>query len=370
MKLKKKIVITGGHVTPALAVIDILQKKYPEIEIVFIGRKYVNEREKSESFEYKEIASRKIRFIHLVTGRFTRAFTVGALQNILTIPYGFSRAYTIIKKEKPDAILSFGGYLALPVAYCAKLQKIPVFTHEQTVVPGLANTMIARIAQKVFISFPESTRHFKSEKVIYTGNPLRESIFKDSAPFDLPSGLPAIYITGGSLGAHAINALIEQILPQILEKAVVIHQTGNVQEYDDYHRLSQFKGMLKADLRKRYILKEHVADDEIGSIYKAVDLVIGRSGANTFFELIALGKPALFIPLPWAAGNEQREHAAIFKNQGAGEVFEQDGNSEELRLLIEKMLIHLSQYANKTKELIHYFKKDAAVEIIRHILAE
>jgi UDP-N-acetylglucosamine:LPS N-acetylglucosamine transferase len=114
MKLKKKIVITGGHVTPALAVIDILQKKYPEIEIVFIGRKYVNEREKSESFEYKEIASRKIRFIHLVTGRFTRAFTVGALQNILTIPYGFSRAYTIIKKEKPDAIaLSFGGQTAL-----------------------------------------------------------------------------------------------------------------------------------------------------------------------------------------------------------------------------------------------------------------
>jgi UDP-N-acetylglucosamine--N-acetylmuramyl-(pentapeptide) pyrophosphoryl-undecaprenol N-acetylglucosamine transferase len=368
MESKKKILVTGGHVTPALAVIDRLTEKNYQGSLLFVGRKYNNEYERTESFEYHEIVRRGIPFINLEAGRVTRIFSLRTVINILKVPRGFIAAWHILQKEKPDVILSFGGYLALPIAYMAKLLGIMVYTHEQTIHPGLANRMIGSMSKTIFVSFPESMHFFKGKQTLHTGNPLRKSIFEVKKKFDIPKGYPVIYVTGGSLGAHAVNVHIEHILPALLETAVVIHQTGNVQEYADYARLSLLRTTFKPEMQERYILKEHVTDEEIGAIYKAADVVVGRSGANTFFELIALKKPAVLIPLPWAAHDEQRKQASLFVKHHAGFLFEQSGNSQELLTDILQILDHTAEFTARTKELSHYHKDHAADQIIDVIL--
>ena len=366
----KKIVITGGHVTPALAVIDVIRRTHPETELVFVGRKYNNNNENTESFEYKEITHRSIQFYHLITGRFTRAVSFQTLRDIIAVPYGFYSAWRILQFEKPDLVFSFGGYLAYPVAIVASWLGIPVFTHEQTIHPGLANQKIAAVASRIFISFPESIRFFPPDKTSVTGNPIRESIFIAKQSINIPEDVPCIYVTGGSLGAHAINQHIEQILNDLLTDYVVIHQTGNLREYNDYERLSNYRNSLPEEKRERYIIKTHVEDDEIGTIFRACDVVVSRSGANTFFELIALKKPAVLIPLPLAAFDEQHKHASILKEAGAAELFQQSQPSEQLLQAIATIIGNKSVYERAYEKLEKTYNTKAAERIVDEIYRE
>jgi len=176
----KKIIITGGHPSPALAIIDRLKKDHPPVEIVFVGRKYNNAQEKSESFEYQEINRRLVQFINLDAGRVTRVFSLQSLFNIFRIPSGFVHALVILIQQKPNVILTFGGYLSLPMAFVGYLFGIPVYIHEQTIRPGSANKIISKFAKKIFISFQQSINYFPLDKIILTGNPVRTSIFEDN----------------------------------------------------------------------------------------------------------------------------------------------------------------------------------------------
>ncbi len=347
MVQRQKLMITGGHVTPALAVVDALVQRDIPCDVVFIGRKYVNRRETAYSFEFNEVLKRNIPFIHLEAGRLTRVANIQSLLSLLKIPAGLLTAFRIIADQKPDIVLTFGGYIGLPIAIAARMKGIPVYSHEQTIHPGVANTFISKLAKHIFVSFPESAQYFNKKRVIVSGNPIRKSVFnKGAAIFKLPNK-PCIYITGGSLGAHSVNTHIERLLPELLKEFVVIHQTGNVREFKDFERLSAFKEKLEPELASRYFIQEHFLDDEIGWVYSVADFVIGRSGANTFFELMALKKPAVFIPLPWSANDEQRQQAMIFKERGVGEVFEQNRSSTELLSLIEKVSSNLSDYQQR-----------------------
>ncbi|CAN5147157.1 undecaprenyldiphospho-muramoylpentapeptide beta-N-acetylglucosaminyltransferase [soil metagenome] len=342
----RKLLITGGHVTPALAVVDALAQKNIKCDVVFVGRKYVNNRETANSFEYNEVTKRNIPFIHLKAGRLTRVANMQSFLSFLNIPAGVIAAYKIISYQKPDIVLTFGGYIGLPIAIAARLKGIPIYSHEQTIHPGIANRLISKMAKRIFVAFAESAKYFNKKRVIVSGNPIRAAVFsKGKAIFKIPA-LPCIYITGGSLGAHSVNTHIERILPELLKKFVVIHQTGNVREFKDFERLAEFKSTLKSEIADRYFPQEHFLDDQIGWVYSVSDFVVGRSGANTFFELMALEKPAVFIPLPWSANDEQRRQAMIFKEKGLGEVFEQNRSSSELLSLIEKVNSNLSDYQN------------------------
>jgi UDP-N-acetylglucosamine--N-acetylmuramyl-(pentapeptide) pyrophosphoryl-undecaprenol N-acetylglucosamine transferase len=365
-----KIIITGGHMTPAVAVIDRLKKRNDvKAEIVFVGRKYGLESEKTLSLEYVEVEKRGIRFINLETGRLTGMASLRTFKSIIKIPAGFFRAWKIVEKEKPDLVLSLGGYLALPIAISAYLQHIPIFTHEQTIHPGLGNRVIAFVAQKVFVAFAQSRGFFDQKKTIVTGNPVRESIFKkDNSPFDAVFSKPVIYVTGGSLGSHSINVHIMKILSQLLEKYTVIHQIGDTQEYNDFEKLVEMKNNLSPELQGNYFPKKHFFDEEIGYIYSAASLVVGRAGANTFFELVALKKPAIFIPLPWARGGEQEKHAQIFMKAGTGEVFHQDEESGKLLETVDQMIVNIDRYKKNFDKLNNLKCHNAADTIINHIL--
>ncbi len=365
-----KILITGGHLTPALAIIDELKKTKPDVEIIFVGRKYSLDSEKTLSLEYKEITKRKIVFIPFYAGRLTRVINFQSIINFLKIPLGFINGFFVINQYRPDFVFSFGSYLALPIVFWSYIYKIPIFTHEQTINPGLANRIIAQFAKKIFISFEKAKDHFKKRQVILTGNPIRKSVFEIiKKPFNIKKDRPVIYITGGSLGSHSINLHIKKILKSLLKKYIVIHQTGDTKQYHDYEDLLKIKENLPNDLKNNYFLVKHFFEDEIGYIYSISDLVIGRSGANTFFELLYLKKPAIFIPLPWSAGKEQQYHAEIFAKAGCGEIFHQIETSEKLLRLIDKMINNLYFYKKNFLNLQNLYHENAASFIIKEIFS-
>lgn len=357
--------MTGGHLAPALGVMDEIAKTN---EIVFVGRKYSLDKEKTISLEYQEIKKRGVPFYHLSAGRFTRLATLRTLINLVKIPLGFLQAFKIIKKEKPDIILSFGGYISFPICVIGYLLKIPIFLHEQTIRPGFANRLTAVLAKKIFVAFPESINYFPSKKVIVSGNPVRKSILKIIAkPFAIYKNKPIIYVTGGSLGSHSLNSHLENILDELLSDYIVIQQTGNVKEYGDFARLDSKRDNLPDALKNNYFLKTHFFEDELGYIYSIADLVISRSGANTIFELIVWQKPSILIPLPWSANQEQLKHAQLMHNAGVAEIFKQSDDSKHLLKLIKKIFSQIDMYKNNFKNLNQLYRHNAASIIVKTI---
>ena len=320
----KKILICGGHPAPALAIIDELQKNHSEISLIFVGRKYAVESERTLSYEYKGCQQRQVPFRELQAGRMTRLITKSSVLNIVRVPYGFIQALFILLQEKPDRVVSFGGYIALPVAFWSWLLHKPVYTHEQTMRPGVANKLIGFFSRKIFVAFESVIRYFPQNKTEWIGNPVREVVFiQNTLSFPIDSSAPIIYVTGGSLGSHSINQHIFSLLESLLPTFTIIHQTGEVREYGDVDVAQKLRRKFQKIYPNRYIPVAHVTDNDIGCVYEKAEFVIGRSGANTFFELIALQKPALFIPLPWSANGEQKVHAEFFKEHKIGEIFDQ-----------------------------------------------
>jgi len=363
-----KIIITGGHLAPALAVIEEIVLTHKESEIIFVGRKYALDSEKTVSLEYKEIEKRKIKFIPLQAGRLTRILSFKTIRNILRIPLGFINGFFIIINNKPEVILSFGSYIALPIVFWGFVFRIPIYTHEQTINPGLANKIIGLFSKKIFIAFDEAKKYFSPKKIVISGNPVRKSIFlTKNKIFNFEKDRPAIYVTGGSLGSHSINLHVKAIVKKLLTDFIVIHQVGDTKQYHDYEDLETFKEKLPNELKKRYFLKKHFFEEEIGYIYNQSDLVIGRSGANTFFELIALRKPSLFIPLPWSSGREQQRHAEIFAKAKTGEIFHQLEPSEKLYRLIKTMIKSINTYRSNFINLENFYKQDASKVIVSYI---
>jgi UDP-N-acetylglucosamine--N-acetylmuramyl-(pentapeptide) pyrophosphoryl-undecaprenol N-acetylglucosamine transferase len=348
-----KILVTGGHITPALAVIEEL-RKIENIQISVVGR--------NDSFEYQSIHDKNIKFIYLEPGRLTRVFTFKSLINILRFPVGIIQAIAIVHREKPDKIVSFGGYIAFSIALAAYIFGIPVYTHEQTLIPGMTNSIIARFAKKVFISFPESASYFK-RKTVLTGNPIRTNVFNILHQINIPEmKKPVIYVTGGSMGSHALNLHIENILPKLLETYTVIHQTGSVEKFNDFGRLSE-KGF------GGYFVFKHIHDNQIGYIYSISDIVVCRSGANTITELIALKKPSVLVPLPWAARDEQRAQAKFMHDKGVAEIFEQSSASETLLSEIKNVSENKEKYRHNFSKLETYYHPKAAATIAHEILS-
>jgi UDP-N-acetylglucosamine--N-acetylmuramyl-(pentapeptide) pyrophosphoryl-undecaprenol N-acetylglucosamine transferase len=367
-----KVLITaggGGHFSAALAVILQLPKEMPYI---LVGRKYAFEADNTLSFESKLAKELGIPFKSISSSRLQRHFDIHSLRSLFRFPKSFYEAYTIVRLEKPDLVLSFGGYTSVPIVFAAALLRIPIVIHEQTLHAGLANTIASYFAKAICISWEASAKYFPKKKVVLTGNPIRfdlmmeKDFFKQEPIYEKDIHLPVIYVTGGSLGSHPINLLLRDSIEKLLKKYVVIHQTGAAEEFKDFEMLEGIRKTFPENLQRRYILTKFVSPQMLGSIYQKSDLVIGRSGINTVSELLYFGKPTLFIPLPFAQKNEQMVNALFFKKQGLGEVFEQKNlTGEKLYEYIVSMMTHRERYiqhAKKAKELI-------TVDAVKHILA-
>ncbi len=359
-----KIVIVGGHLSPALGVIDALSKNDT---VVFIGRKFAMEGDKAPSLEYEEITGRKIPFRSLTTARIQRRITSKTVSSLAKLPIGLYQAVTYLREENPDVVLGFGGYLSLPVGYAAKMLGIPLVIHEQTLQAGLANKILGKIADKVCISWETSSHFFPKNKVVVTGNPLKEFV-GDSFSFSFKrsdSSLPLIYVTGGSTGSHAINELVGESLSELLVQYRIIHQTGDSRQFKDYDRLSKKKEELPPNLQSRYIIEKFISSRDIGGVFKEASVIVSRSGINTVSELMYFGKPALLIPLPHGQKDEQATNARFLQNLGMALVLPQETATPAIfQKSLEQLVKDKDEYLSHVKEARQLLHPRAAFEII------
>jgi UDP-N-acetylglucosamine--N-acetylmuramyl-(pentapeptide) pyrophosphoryl-undecaprenol N-acetylglucosamine transferase len=340
-----KIVITGGHHQSALAVIEALNKKNKH-KYLWFGHRHSVWKDKSDSLEYKEIKAYGIPFVDLKAGKLYRTFNPLKLARI---PRGFVNAFYHLLKFRPDCILSFGGYLAAPTAIAAWIMKIPVYTHEQTAVVGWSNRLVGKIAKKVFVTWPESLIYFDKEKGTYTGLPLRQELLAlVRKNVSNRSKIPTIYVTGGKQGSHFINMVVKDTLPSLLNKFKVIHQCGSVSLYHDKEILKQTVLDLAIKLQKNYKVQEYFISRQAAEVFEECDFVVTRGGAHTIYELSALAKPAIIIPIPWVSHEEQLRNAQIIETAGFGIIVkEKDLDSKSLLKACSLLLNDFDEFKNK-----------------------
>lgn len=345
-----RVLITGAHFTPAVATIEQL-KKYKGTEIIYVGRKTTLEGDKSPSQESQILPKLGTKFIPITAGRLQRSFTIYTIPSLLKIPIGFLQSLHIIFSQKPDVILSFGGYVAVPVVFAGWLFSIPIMVHEQTLVSGLANRISAFFADKIALSFKGNQSYDKP--MIITGNPIRRDVL-EGAKLDHLEGeldwhtrifnvarkekLPVVLITGGNQGSHTINMAVKSCLAKLINIACIIHVTGD-NKFNDFEKL---KGL--GEFEGRYVVMKWIGQ-EWGRILHKIDLAISRAGINTLTELAWIGKPALVIPLPYLYQDEQNQNAHLFQNLGLVKTLSQSKLSS--RVLLENitdMLKNLEQW--------------------------
>ncbi len=365
----------GGHFAPALAVIEKMPKDW---ELLVVGRKYVFEGDQSFSLEYQTAKKLNIPFKPLTTGRLQRKFTRYTINSLLKIPVGLAQATNILTSFKPNVVLSFGGYVSVPITLSASLLRIPVVIHEQTLEAGIANKLVSRFARKICISWEQSGKFFPQGKTVLTGNPLRKEFEMGDlrtekfikGPHD-KSSESTIYITGGSSGSHAINILIEECVEKLLEKYNIIHQVGSSSQYSDFERLEKLRNNLAPELKSGYHLYKFIEPSKVADFLNKSDLVISRSGMNTVTELMYFGKPSILIPLPYGQHQEQLKNAIFIKELGIAEIAEQNSlSSQQLVVLINKMFDNIEMYrknAEEGKKIIDIHAADKIIEVIKNV---
>lgn len=364
-----KIVIAaggGGHFSPALAVIQALPKG---TQVSIIGRKYALECDQAVSLEYQTARAHAIPFYPITAARLQRKLSPFTIPSLLKFPYSIFQAYKLLYTIKPDVVVSFGGYVSVPVVIASFLRRIPIVIHEQTLEAGLANRISAFFANKICVSFPSSKKFFPKDKLVLTGNPMKKFNAHTKLLKSIGNDrLPIVYITGGSTGAHAINALIEKFIPKLLQQCAVIHQVGASQQHNDFDRLQRICLSLGKELQKRYFLAKFIPEMEVGSILKSATLVVSRAGVNTVLELLYFEKPSILIPLPYGQYNEQMKNATLLKNAGLAEIIDQrQATPEVLYDMIIKMLKNVEQNKINAKKALGVIIPNAAENVIQVI---
>ncbi len=330
-----KVVITGGHITPALGVIEEINKDKENWQIYYFGRKYALEANKAESFEYRTLSEQpEIKFVPITTGRIQRKFTPNTFQSLLKIPYGFLQSLWLILKIRPKVIISFGGYLSVPVVIAGWILGIPAITHEQTRTIGLGTKINKLFVKKIAVSFPDVIDQLPKKKTVLTGNPVESGVFEyqpdeDNKHFKplIESKLPIIVVTGGKTGSQIINQTILKIKDKLIKDYFIFHQIG-------------LDPKVEEKIESNYVAVRFKDNQEFGWLYRQSDLVIGRSGANICTYLAALRKKAILIPIPWTSQNEQERNADWMEKIGLGKKVEQNklsANSlhKEIKSLLE-----------------------------------
>ncbi|MAG59451.1 hypothetical protein CMO96_01535 [Candidatus Woesebacteria bacterium] len=345
---KKSIVITGGHFTPGLAVIERL--RIYGWKIHWIGVVEAFEGKKSQTLESKVLADSSIKFWPITTPKFNRRSPVFSMLSLWKFPVGIFQSIKILSSIRPSVILSFGSYVSVPVSLVSWILRIPLVIHEQTTASGLANRIAARIAYKVAVSFPVSAVEFPAGKAVLVGNPVRGEIHEIGRSRSRKSvgKRPTLYITGGSRGSQIINQAVGEVLSEILKLCRVFHQTGSL----DLAKVQSRGRRLQPNLRKDYHIKDNFTPDEVGRIYKKADLVVSRAGANTISELVVVGIPAILIPIPWVESDEQNKNARLLASEGSATILpESDLSGGSLLAEIKEVLGKIDYYRVKAKRL-------------------
>jgi len=292
---------TGGHVIPALAIAQQLQRRYGA-EILFIGT--------SRGIENRLVPNAGFGLRHVDVGALKNVGFVTRVKTLFDLPRAVWDAGRILGEFRPHVAIGVGGYASGPAMLAAVVRKIPALIFEPNVVPGFANRMVAPFVSAAAVHFEETRKYFRHCAV--TGVPVREAFFHIvSEPGD-----PTLLIFGGSQGARAINQAAIQAAPRLLERVSrlhIIHQTGEA-DYNDAQAAY-------ATLGTR--VEVHRFIDDMPSHFARASLLVCRSGASTVAEVTAAGRPAIFVPFPRAADDHQKRNAEALERAGAAVMLEQ-----------------------------------------------
>jgi UDP-N-acetylglucosamine--N-acetylmuramyl-(pentapeptide) pyrophosphoryl-undecaprenol N-acetylglucosamine transferase len=300
---------TGGHLFTGVAIAEELRARAPDAQIRFVGTR--------RGIEARVLPGLGWELSLIEVSGLKTVGALGALRGLVRLPRALLQARRVVREHAPDAVIGVGGYASGPAVLMARLAGIPTAIVEQNSIPGLANKILGRLVRTVFIAFDGTRQFFKPTKTLITGNPIRRDLVQKLLAADAPApdGRVHVLVSGGSLGAVAVNDLAAEALIA-LGKSIplaIVHQTGD-------------KGLDAT--RSRYAAAGVDADcrafiTDMAAAYQRADLVIGRAGATTVAELAIAGVPAVFIPFPFAADNHQELNAREMVEAGAALMFKQ-----------------------------------------------
>lgn len=361
---------TGGHILPIIAVARELKASYPgqNLELFYMGPQ--------DKFGDILFSQEGIKTFTVRAGKFRRHKQFGTffqnLSDILfTTPLGIIKAFKILFFLSPDLIFSKGGYGAIPPTIAGKLLGIPIFLHESDKVPGKANLTAEKFALEIFTSFP-FTGSFPPSKVLLVGNPIRRRLLGGSRneamqAFQLMGDKPILLIMGGSQGAQRLNNMLLQILDTALTQFEIIHQTGRA-NFQTVNIEAQV--VISEENLPYYHPFAFLNENEIRHAYAAADFIVSRAGSGSIFEIAALNKPSILIPLPESAQNHQVENAYAYAKTGAAIVLEEANMTPHFFLeRIRSVIFDQAETSRMTEAAAQFAKPDAARIITDYLLS-
>lgn len=328
---------TGGHIYPALAIINKLKEKHKNCEVLYIGT--------TDRMESTLIPSLNIKYVGIPMKGLNRKNIFKNIKVIKSFKDGIKKAEEVMLDFKPDVVLGIGGYITAPVVIAAHNLKIKTFIHEQNSIPGLSNKILKRYADIVGVSLKDSIKYFKNCKVIFTGNPRSEeaafALPVDKKKYGLNESKKLVLFVMGSLGSLTITNIMKDIIPSFGDKNYeVLFVTGKnyLDSYKDINVPSNVK--LVPNL------------NDILSVMKKTDLIITRAGASTIAEITAIGLPSIIIPSPYVTHNHQEKNAEVLENNNCAIVIKEKNLTKDL--LLNKIDLLLSD-----KEKLLTMKKNS-----------
>ena len=312
---------TGGHFYPLIAVAQELNELVKEKRLVGVKLYYFSDAPYNSQLLYEN----NIEFVAIPAGKLRRYFSLKNLTATVVTGWGIIIALIKLYLIFPDAIFSKGAYASFPSLWAARLLGIPVIIHESDAHPGRVSLWSGKFARRVAVSYPEAATYFPPARTAVTGNPirreLRQPITLGAREFlKLEPNLPTIFITGGSLGAQAINDVVLDILPELVKKFQIIHQVGD-RNFDDVKKRSALK-LENSPERGRYQVHGTLNTSAMQMIAGVADLVISRAG-SIIFEIAIWGTPSIIIPIPEEISHDQRHNAFNYARSGGAIVIEQ-----------------------------------------------
>ena len=347
---------TGGHLFPGIAIAEAFRDRKPASEILFVGT--------GNRIEVSTLSKKGFDHMRIVAEGFKGRGLWRQIRSLLKIPFGVWQALRIIWRFDPDVIIGLGAYASGPIALAARLTGKKIVIHEQNILPGLTNRILARFAHRIFISFPDHRGVFNPARTVLTGNPVRRELLA-GRPDSKPAGQFTVLVLGGSQGAHALNCAVVDALDCLRGPGHMnfIHQTG-AKDAAWVSRAYESRG-INATVEPFFV--------DMAGPYNSADLVICRAGATTVSELTTLGKPAIFIPFPFAASHHQELNARHVANAGGAEVIlEEDLNGVVLAGILDHYASHpeaLRDMARRTLALSRPDAADVIVEQCRRLVA-
>jgi len=359
---------TGGHIYPALAVATQLKKEY-RAEILYLGS--------DDGLETELAPAAGFPFTVIKAGKLRRYVSWQTFSDVARVPIGMVQAVNIVRKFRPDAVFTSGGYVAVPAGLAARLNGVPLLMHQQDVPPNLSNKLLAPLATRISVAFADSLTYFPLHKTLQLGNPVRQEILdiRQVSPQEarrqlgLNPDIPMLLVTGGSQGARHLNQVVCQVLPELLPHCQILQISGKLLFAETQQLSEQSMAHLDADIQQRYRLVAYM-NEEMPAALQAAELVLCRSGAATLSELAVLGKPSILVPLPPAIGSSPQEaNAAMFGRKQAAEVMRDADLKPGMLVERVKSIIASSTLLQTMTEVTRSFAEpDATQKIVAEVL--